>query len=67
MGKKEKRREGERRRKEGDGENRRSPLNMVDQELVPERNGPRGHADTTEVTQSRFKQQVLGWCSWEVG
>lgn len=40
MGKKEKRRGGERRRKKEDGENRRCPLNMMDQELVPERNEP---------------------------
>lgn len=57
--------EGRRKEKE-DGENRRSPLNMTDQEHVPESNRPRGHADVAKVTQSRLKQQVLGYCNWEV-
>lgn len=39
---------------------RRSPLNGMDQEHVPERNASPGQSARAEVTQMRFKQQVLG-------
>lgn len=51
---------------EGDRENRKSPLDEMDQEHAAEGNVPQGHTDAAELTRTRLKQQVLGENSWEV-
>ena len=40
---------------------------MMDQEHMPELNAPNpGQTAGAEITQARFKEQVLGSYSWEV-
>lgn len=57
--------EGERRKEEGNGGNRRSPLDMVDQEHMSEWNGPWGQVDGAELAWERNSKH-LGSTAGEV-
>jgi hypothetical protein len=51
--------EKRKREKEKGGENKKSPLNVMDQEHMAEWNAPCGQTDRAQMTQVRLKQQVL--------
>lgn len=53
----------EKREKEEERGNSRSPFQMMNQEHVPKQNGPRGQAGGAEIT-GRHKLQVFGKHIW---